>query len=99
MIIVSASAATHLANLLPKNNWFRISVVAGGCSGFEKRFEVCEEISIDDECFGQVVVDQISLDLIGDAVLDYETSLAEQKFTLTIPSANTSCGCGKSFNF
>jgi iron-sulfur cluster assembly accessory protein len=99
MILVTTQAQTQLAKILPPGSKFRILVKSGGCSGFERRFEICNTVDPADQLFDQVVIDSESLALLGTASLDYQVSLGEQKFVLNIPDATVSCGCGKSFNF
>ena len=98
MIQVSSSAEAQLKTVLQPGSWFRISVVAGGCSGFEKRFDITQTLEQDDIFVGSVVIDPTSVELLGPAVLSYTVTLAEQKFVLDVPGATSSCGCGKSFN-
>jgi iron-sulfur cluster assembly accessory protein len=99
MILVTDQAQTQLSKILPLGGRFRILIESGGCSGFEKKFEICNDIRPDDFNFGHVLIDPQSLELLGNATLDYKISLGEQKFVLDIPQASISCGCGKSFNF
>ena len=47
---------------------------------------------------GKLVVDPVSLDIIDDAVIDYKNNLSGSYFTVDIPSAISTCGCGTSFS-
>jgi len=85
------NAATHL----------RIFVSGGGCSGFQYGFTFDEEVKEDDtvvESLGvKLLVDAMSLDLIKDSEVDYQTSLQGESFVIRNPNAGSTCGCGKSF--
>ena len=45
----------------------------------------------------KVVVDMKSMLFLADAVIDYKDGLMDAGFTINIPSAKNSCGCGDSF--
>jgi iron-sulfur cluster insertion protein len=77
-------------------------VLAGGCSGFQYRFELesgqqPEDLVIDRGA-ARVVVDPTSLELLAGAVLDYTDELMGSHFTVRNPNATSSCGCGTSFS-
>jgi len=80
----------------------RVAVLAGGCSGFQYRFELDGERADDDlmvERDGAVVlVDPASLDLLAGAELDYSDALMGAHFTVRNPNAASACGCGTSFS-
>ena len=99
MIQVSPVALRRIAATLPEGCYFKIQVTAGGCSGFSQTFSIASTPSPDDvEIAPQVLVDTVTADLIGTAVLDYETNVVESKFVLKIAEATNTCGCGKSFS-
>ncbi|MDE2517282.1 MAG: iron-sulfur cluster insertion protein ErpA [Rhodospirillales bacterium] len=79
----------------------RVSVLAGGCSGFQYRFELTDTSEPDDLVVtregARVVIDPVSLDLLGGAELDYTEALMGSHFTVRNPNAASSCGCGTSF--
>ncbi len=80
----------------------RVSVLAGGCSGFQYKFEMPAETQPDDlliEAEGaRVVVDPVSLDLLAGAELDYTEELMGAHFAVRNPNATSACGCGTSFS-
>ena len=80
----------------------RVSVLAGGCSGFQYRFELDHDRQPDDveiEREGaRVLIDPASLDLLGGAELDYTDELMGSHFSVKNPNATSSCGCGTSFS-
>ena len=83
-------------------NKLRVAVLAGGCSGFQYRFELDAEQAEDDlvvERDGAVVlVDPASLDLLAGSELDYSDALMGAHFTVRNPNAASACGCGTSFS-
>jgi iron-sulfur cluster insertion protein len=80
----------------------RVAVLAGGCSGFQYRFELDETPQEDDlliELSGaKVLVDPASLDLLAGAELDYTDELMGSHFAVRNPNAKSACGCGTSFS-
>jgi iron-sulfur cluster assembly accessory protein len=44
-----------------------------------------------------LVVDSMSLELVGGSVVDYVESLGGSAFKVTNPNASAGCGCGSSF--
>ena len=82
---------------------FRISVKGGGCSGFQYDFSLDSgEVEAADTVVSlhgaEVVIDDISLGLLGGGVLDYTEDLSHAGFEIKNPNATASCGCGNSFS-
>ncbi|MBN9505204.1 MAG: iron-sulfur cluster assembly accessory protein [Altererythrobacter sp.] len=79
----------------------RLSVEGGGCSGFQYRFDLADGAEADDsvsETAGvRLVVDSVSLDLVGGSTVDYVESLGGAAFKVENPQAASGCGCGSSF--
>ncbi len=102
---VTERAAARLKALLAEDGGddarFRVSVSGGGCSGFQYAFSFDDERNADDRVFAvhgvEVVVDEISLDLLRGAVVDWKEDLAGAMFVIENPNAASSCGCGSSF--
>ena len=46
----------------------------------------------------EVVIDEMSLELVDNAALDYVQDLMGSYFAVTNPNATASCGCGTSFS-
>ncbi|MEX2643394.1 MAG: iron-sulfur cluster insertion protein ErpA [Acetobacterales bacterium] len=80
----------------------RVSVQGGGCSGFSYDFTFDDEKRDEDlvvERDGAVVlVDEISLGLLGGAEIDFVDELVGASFVIRNPNATSSCGCGNSFS-
>lgn len=101
---VSDRAAERVAEIVAGQSRpaaLRVAVLAGGCSGFQYKFELDEAIQPDDlviEAQGaRVLVDSVSLDLLAGSQLDYTDELMGAHFTVRNPNATSGCGCGASF--
>lgn len=80
----------------------RVSVVGGGCSGFEYNLDFDKEERMGDVTlkFGDVTVfiDPMSANYLKGTVIDYVTGLNGQGFKFNNPNARRTCGCGNSFS-
>ena len=80
----------------------RLSVEGGGCSGFQYRYGLADDINDDDivtETDGvKLVVDEMSLELVQGGMVDFVESLGGSAFQVTNPNAASGCGCGSSFS-
>ncbi len=76
-------------------------MLAGGCSGFQYRFELDRQPQPDDMLIerdgARVLIDPASLDLLAGAELDYTDELMGSHFAVRNPNASSACGCGTSF--
>jgi iron-sulfur cluster insertion protein len=79
----------------------RVAVDGGGCSGFQYSITL-DAPAADDlvlEKDGQrVLVDQVSLPFLSNAVIDFTDELIGARFVVENPNATSSCGCGTSFS-
>jgi iron-sulfur cluster assembly accessory protein len=104
-IALTPAAAARVAFIATKQNRppvLRLSVEGGGCSGFQYRFGLADGPESGDtvaETDGvTLVVDDMSLDLIRGASVDYVESLGGAAFKVENPMAASGCGCGTSFS-
>ncbi|AUQ58046.1 HesB/IscA family protein [Phaeobacter inhibens] len=79
----------------------RVAVEGGGCSGFQ--YEIALDAPQADDLIleghGQkVVVDEVSLPFLENAVIDFTEELIGARFVINNPNATSSCGCGTSFS-
>ena len=99
-------AAARIAEILGAQGTpaaLRVAVLAGGCSGFQYKFDLDATPPTDDDLIieqagARVLVDQGSLDLLGGAQLDYSDALMGAHFAIKNPNATSACGCGASFS-
>ena len=102
---VTDRAAARIAEIVAaegKQAALRVAVLAGGCSGFQYKFELDETPADDDLIIEQgparVFVDPASLDLLAGSELDYTEALMGAHFAVRNPNAKSACGCGTSFS-
>ncbi|MCB0336779.1 MAG: iron-sulfur cluster assembly accessory protein [Bdellovibrionales bacterium] len=80
----------------------RVSVVGGGCSGYQYNLDFEKEGRIGDLNldFGGVTifVDPISAGYLKGTTLDYVSGLQGTGFKFNNPNAKRTCGCGSSFS-
>ncbi len=105
ILIVSEAAKAQLHKVLIKPEalkTFRVSVLGGGCSGFQYNFSIVEAAKPNDHIvsFGEVkvAVDELALGFIKGSTLDFETAMVGSQFVIHNPNAAASCGCGSSFS-
>ena len=101
---VTDRAAERVAEIVAAQDGpaaLRVAVLAGGCSGFQYKFEL-DHAQPDDVVVesgkARVLVDPVSLDLLSGSQLDYTDELMGSYFTVRNPNATSACGCGTSFS-
>jgi iron-sulfur cluster insertion protein len=104
---VTDRAAARIAEIVAETKQatetaLRVAVLAGGCSGFQYRFELDATQQDDDlvieRAGATVLVDPASLDLLAGSELDYTDELMGSHFAVRNPNAKSACGCGTSFS-
>lgn len=85
-----------------KNQYLRVSVRGGGCSGFmyglgfEENTD--ENLDLVENFDGiNVVIDRKSVLFLDGVTLDWTDELDQRGFKFNNPNATKTCGCGKSF--
>jgi iron-sulfur cluster assembly accessory protein len=80
----------------------RLSVMGGGCSGFQYKFDVDRERAEDDIVIARdgitMLVDPVSLQYLQGSEIDFVDGLIGASFKVNNPKAKASCGCGTSFS-
>ena len=103
-IEITNNAQEHIASILKKDSakYFRITVLGGGCSGFQYKFDFENSKNDGDILIKNkkinVVIDETSMELIQNSKIDYVHELIGSSFKITNPQASSSCGCGTSFS-
>ena len=103
-IEITENAQKHISNVIKDDSasYFRITVLGGGCAGFQYKFDFDNSKNKNDIIFKiekiEVVIDNISLNLIKGSKIDYVNELIGSSFKITNPQASSSCGCGTSFS-
>ena len=105
-LTLTEQAAARVASLRQAQGndklMLRVAVSGGGCSGFQYGFTLDDNIGDDDLTFERdgvaVVVDEVSMDLLGGAEIDFVEEMIGSSFQIRNPNASSSCGCGVSFS-
>jgi len=104
---VTDKAAFRIADILAQQKlsddyFFRLTVEGGGCSGFQYKMDMDNDLASDDIVFEKsdvkAVIDSVSAPYLDGSTLDYETSLGGSILKVINPNASSSCGCGVSFD-
>lgn len=104
-VTLTSAAAQAVRELIEKRNLtgyaLRVFVQGGGCSGFQYGMALEGNIRDEDikyEVDGvQMVIDEVSIDYLRGATVDYVDDLMGSGFKIENPNAVSSCGCGSSF--
>jgi iron-sulfur cluster insertion protein len=87
------------------NKFLRIKIIGGGCSGFQYKFSLDDNISSDDikiinDKTGKIYLatDPNSLEFIRNAEIDFVEELGGSFFKVNNPNSTANCGCGASFD-
>ena len=88
-------------NLSPEDNYLRVSVKGGGCSGLSYNMEFDSKIGEDDEIFDygeiKILCNKKSLLYLWGTELTYSGGLNGKGFEWVNPNATRTCSCGDSF--
>ena len=80
----------------------RVSVVGGGCSGYQYNLDFEKETRMGDLTLHfqdvQIIIDPISAGYLKGTVIDYISGLQGTGFKFNNPNAKRTCGCGSSFS-
>ena len=95
---ITESAQTKVDSTLNGEGFLGIHLEGGGCSGYQIKLSPSTEIPQDAKMLSDTIFsDAISLELLGDATMDWVEDPFRPTFHFTPPSGSTSCGCGNSF--
>jgi iron-sulfur cluster insertion protein len=105
-VTLTESAARRVAQLKIQENtpdaFLRLAVSGGGCSGFQYGFSFDDSCQDGDQVFERegvsLVVDEVSLELLSGAEIDFVEDMMGASFQVRNPNAASSCGCGSSFS-
>jgi iron-sulfur cluster assembly accessory protein len=105
LVLLTPAAADAVRDLFVKRNLenygLRIFISGGGCSGFQYGLALEDNIHENDLTYEmngvRMVVDEVSIDYLRGASIDYVDELMGSGFKITNPNAVSTCGCGNSF--
>ena len=106
MIQMTPKAVEKVKEILdtqePKPAGLRISVVGGGCSGFNYSMAFETSPGLLDKTYNfeglNLYVDQASMLYLDGAEVDYVETMEGAGFKFNNPNVKTTCGCGSSFS-
>tara|TARA_B110000971_G_C19634640_1_gene330724 strand:+ start:144 stop:473 length:330 start_codon:yes stop_codon:yes gene_type:complete len=108
MVNVSDTAANQLQsifleeNKVPEDNYVRVGVKSGGCSGLSYILDFDDKSSEGDKVVESnginLLIDKKSLLYLIGTTLEYSSGLNGKGFHWSNPNASRSCGCGESFS-
>lgn len=108
MIKVSESASKKIVDMMkddgfdPTNDYVRVGVKSGGCSGLSYELKFDKEVSENDKVFEdnqvKIAVEKKSFLYLVGTILEYSGGLNGKGFVFNNPNANRTCGCGESFS-
>ena len=108
MIKVSDQAKQKAVQLMtedgfnPSEDFIRVGVKSGGCSGleyvliFDNKKEEGDQVFEDNGI--KVIVEKKSILYLAGTVLEYSGGLNGKGFIFNNPNASRTCGCGESFS-
>jgi iron-sulfur cluster assembly accessory protein len=106
MIQLTPKAVEKVKEILdmqePKPAGLRISVVGGGCSGFNYSMAFETSPGMLDKTYSfdglSVYIDQASMLYLDGAEVDFVETVEGSGFKFNNPNVKTTCGCGSSFS-
>ncbi|MBN2501019.1 MAG: iron-sulfur cluster insertion protein ErpA [Anaerolineales bacterium] len=106
-ITLTDPAAEAVRNLLSQRDLsaedyaLRVFIAGGGCSGYQYGMALEAEVRDTDFLFShgdvRVVIDEVSIDYLKGANIDYVDDVMGSGFKIDNPNAVSACGCGQSF--
>lgn len=106
MLFVSDKAKDQIHKIKEKQNYtddyfIRVTVIAGGCSGFSYQMDFDDQSKADDQVFEdkgiRLVTDPKSFLYVFNTTLDFSDGLNGKGFFFENPNASRTCACGESF--
>ena len=95
---ITDAAQKKVDQTLNGEGFLGILLEGGGCSGYRIRLSPTGDIPTDATMISETIYsDSTSLDLLGDAVMDWIDDPFRPTFHFTPPTGASSCGCGSSF--
>ena len=98
MMTITESAQKKVDQTLKGDGFLGIHLEGGGCSGYQIKLSPSPELPPDAKMISETIFsDATSLELLGDAEMDWIEDPFRPTFHFTPPTGSQSCGCGNSF--
>jgi len=95
---ITKSAQKKVDQTLKGEGFLGIHLEGGGCSGYQIKLNPSPDIPQDAKMLSKTIFsDATSLELLGDAEMDWVEDPFKPTFHFTPPTGSQSCGCGNSF--
>ena len=95
---ITESAQRKVDQTLDGEGYLGVHLEGGGCSGFQIKLTPSSDIPSDATMITKTIFsDPTSLELLGDAKMDWIDDPFRPSFHFTPPTGASSCGCGNSF--
>ena len=95
---ITESAQKKVVQTLNGEGFLGIHLEGGGCSGYQIKLSPSTDIPPDAKMITETIFsDHTSLELLGDATMDWIDDPFKPTFHFTPPTGASSCGCGSSF--
>ena len=95
---ITEAAQQKVDQTLQGEGFLGIHLEGGGCSGYQIKLSPTTSLPQDAEMLSETIFSDVtSLELLGDATMDWVEDPFRPTFHFTPPSGSTSCGCGNSF--
>jgi iron-sulfur cluster assembly protein len=86
----------------PTQDFIRVGVKSGGCSGLEYMLKFDNKKEESDQVFEdngiKVIIEKKSILYLAGTILEYSGGLNGKGFIFNNPNASRTCGCGESFS-
>ena len=95
---ITESAQGKVDQVVNGEGFLGIHLEGGGCSGYQIKLNPSADITSDAQMLSDTIFsDATSLELLGDAKMDWIDDPFRPTFHFTPPTGSSSCGCGSSF--
>ena len=95
---ITESAQNKVNQTLNGEGFLGVYLEGGGCSGYQIKLSPQVDLPPDAEMLSETIFSAAtSLELLGDAVMDWDNDPFRPSFHFTPPTGASSCGCGSSF--
>lgn len=96
---ITSNAKDYLSNMINSYNskYVHLSVLSGGCSGFQYKWDFVESTEEGTLVENILVVDNMAEMFILGCTIDYVNELGGSYLKVINPNASAQCGCGESF--
>jgi len=97
-LTITEAAQNKVNQVLAGDGYLGVFLEGGGCSGYQIKLKPDSALPPDARMItDSIFSDALSLDLLGDAVMDWDADPFRPSFKFTPPTGSHSCGCGSSF--